>query len=113
MDIFPKPKLEEKSVVLSHTYVLVCGWTCLVSICCLPHWNVSRSGVDALLSKCRFSPFTLSVRFSTHLPPCPPFSQALALPSEMSARIARNTQLILQEESRITQASGQGERYWQ
>lgn len=33
------------------------------------------------------------------------FDEALALPSEFSARIARNTQIILQEESGITKVN--------
>ena len=33
------------------------------------------------------------------------FDEALALPTQFSARIARNTQIILQEESNITKVS--------
>ncbi len=34
------------------------------------------------------------------------FDEALALPTPFSARIARNTQIILQEETGITKVSG-------
>jgi len=54
---------------------------------------------------------TSCARHTKPLPPCwggtqslhtNAFDEAIALPSEISARVARNTQLILQHESQVT-----------
>jgi methylmalonyl-CoA mutase len=60
-----------------------------------PYNNVIRTTVEALAA-------TLGGTQSLHTNS---FDEALALPSEFSARIARNTQLVLQEESGITRVA--------
>ncbi len=57
-----------------------------------PHNNVIRTTIEALAA-------TLGGTQSLHTNS---FDEAIALPTEFSSRIARNTQLILQHESRIT-----------
>ncbi|MDB5529311.1 MAG: scpA [Devosia sp.] len=57
-----------------------------------PHNNVIRTTIEALAS-------TLGGTQSLHTNS---FDEAIALPTEFSSRLARNTQLILQHESRIT-----------
>src|SRR5690554_1810660 len=57
-----------------------------------PHNNIVRTTMEALAA-------VLGGTQSLHTNS---FDEALALPTEFSARIARNTQLILQHESRIT-----------
>ena len=57
-----------------------------------PYNNVVRTAVEALAA-------TLGGTQSLHTNA---FDEALALPTEASARIARNTQLILREETGIT-----------
>jgi len=57
-----------------------------------PHNNVVRTTIEALAS-------VLGGTQSLHTNS---FDEAIALPTEFSARIARNTQLILQNESQIT-----------
>jgi methylmalonyl-CoA mutase len=57
-----------------------------------PHNNIVRTTIEALAA-------TLGGTQSLHTNS---FDEAIALPTEFSSRIARNTQLILQHESRIT-----------
>ncbi|ODT81476.1 MAG: methylmalonyl-CoA mutase [Pelagibacterium sp. SCN 64-44] len=57
-----------------------------------PHNNVIRTTIEALAA-------TLGGTQSLHTNS---FDEAIALPTEFSSRLARNTQLILQHESRIT-----------
>ncbi|OYW97574.1 MAG: methylmalonyl-CoA mutase, partial [Rhizobiales bacterium 32-66-8] len=57
-----------------------------------PHNNIVRTTIEALAA-------TLGGTQSLHTNS---FDEAIALPTEFSSRIARNTQLILQLESRIT-----------
>jgi methylmalonyl-CoA mutase len=57
-----------------------------------PHNNIVRTTIEALAA-------VLGGTQSLHTNS---FDEAIALPTEFSARIARNTQLILQHESRIT-----------
>ena len=57
-----------------------------------PHNNIVRTTIEALAA-------ALGGTQSLHTNS---FDEAIALPTEQSARIARNTQLILQHESRIT-----------
>jgi methylmalonyl-CoA mutase len=57
-----------------------------------PHNNVIRTTIEALAA-------VLGGTQSLHTNS---FDEAIALPTEFSARIARNTQLILQHESRVT-----------
>ena len=57
-----------------------------------PHNNVVRTTIEALAA-------VLGGTQSLHTNS---FDEAIALPTEFSARIARNTQLILQHESRVT-----------
>src|SRR6187551_853333 len=57
-----------------------------------PHNNIIRTTIEALAA-------VLGGTQSLHTNS---FDEAIALPTEQSARIARNTQLILQHESRIT-----------
>jgi len=57
-----------------------------------PHNNIVRTAIEALAA-------TLGGTQSLHTNS---FDEAIALPTEFSSRIARNTQLILQHESRIT-----------
>jgi methylmalonyl-CoA mutase len=57
-----------------------------------PHSNIIRTTVEAMAA-------VLGGTQSLHTNS---FDEAIALPTEQSARIARNTQLILQHESRIT-----------
>jgi methylmalonyl-CoA mutase len=57
-----------------------------------PHNNIVRTTIEALAA-------VLGGTQSLHTNS---FDEAIALPTEQSARIARNTQLILQHESRIT-----------
>ncbi len=57
-----------------------------------PHNNIVRTTIEALAA-------VLGGTQSLHTN-C--FDEAIALPTEFSARIARNTQLILQHESRVT-----------
>src|SRR5690606_33407368 len=56
------------------------------------HNNIVRTTIEALAA-------TLGGTQSLHTNS---FDEAIALPTEFSSRIARNTQLILQHESRIT-----------
>ncbi|CAM9934410.1 unnamed protein product, partial [Choristocarpus tenellus] len=60
-----------------------------------PHNNVVRTTVEAMAA----------VMGGTQSLHTNSFDEALGLPTEFSARIARNTQLILQEETRITQVA--------
>ncbi|CAM9104454.1 unnamed protein product, partial [Hapterophycus canaliculatus] len=60
-----------------------------------PHNNVIRTTVEAMAA-------VLGGTQSLHTNS---FDEALGLPTEFSARIARNTQLVLQEETRITQVA--------
>jgi len=57
-----------------------------------PHNNIMRTTIEAMAA-------TLGGTQSLHTNS---FDEALALPTEFSARIARNTQLVLQEEAGIT-----------
>src|SRR3546814_12850765 len=57
-----------------------------------PHNNIVRTTIEALAA-------TLGGTQSLHTNS---FDEAIALPTEFSSRIARNTQPILQHESRIT-----------
>ena len=57
-----------------------------------PHNNIVRTTIEALAA-------VLGGTQSLHTNS---FDEAIALPTEFSARIARNTQLILQHESRVT-----------
>ena len=57
-----------------------------------PHSNIVRTTIEALAA-------VLGGTQSLHTNS---FDEAIALPTEFSARIARNTQLILQHESRVT-----------
>jgi methylmalonyl-CoA mutase len=57
-----------------------------------PHTNIVRTAVEAMAA-------ALGGTQSLHTNS---FDEALALPTEFSARIARNTQLVLQEETGIT-----------
>ncbi|HVX71386.1 MAG TPA: methylmalonyl-CoA mutase [Devosia sp.] len=57
-----------------------------------PHNNIVRTTIEALAA-------VLGGTQSLHTNS---FDEAIALPTEISARIARNTQLILQHESRVT-----------
>ncbi|QYO77170.1 methylmalonyl-CoA mutase [Devosia salina] len=57
-----------------------------------PHNNIVRTTIEAMAA-------TLGGTQSLHTNS---FDEAIALPTEFSSRIARNTQLILQHESRIT-----------
>ncbi len=57
-----------------------------------PHNNIVRTTIEAMAA-------VLGGTQSLHTNS---FDEAIALPTEQSARIARNTQLILQHESRIT-----------
>src|SRR5690606_2473792 len=57
-----------------------------------PHNNVVRTTIEALAA-------VLGGTQSLHTNS---FDEAIALPTEFSSRIARNTQLILQHESRVT-----------
>ena len=57
-----------------------------------PHNNIVRTTIEALAA-------TLGGTQSLHTNS---FDEAIALPTEFSSRIARNTQLILQHESRVT-----------
>ncbi|CAN0200655.1 unnamed protein product [Ectocarpus sp. 6 AP-2014] len=60
-----------------------------------PHNNIMRTTVEAMAA-------VLGGTQSLHTNS---FDEALGLPTEFSARIARNTQLVLQEETRITQVA--------
>src|SRR5690606_31081803 len=57
-----------------------------------PHNNIVRTTIEAMAA-------VLGGTQSLHTNS---FDEAIALPTEFSARIARNTQLILQHESRVT-----------
>eukprot|EP00752_Nemacystus_decipiens_P007723 g6905.t1 len=60
-----------------------------------PHNNIIRTTVEAMAA----------VMGGTQSLHTNSFDEALGLPTEFSARIARNTQLVLQEETRITQVA--------
>ncbi len=79
-----------KSLML-RTHCQTSGWSLAAQD---PYNNVARTCIEALAA-------TLGGTQSLHTNA---FDEALALPSEFSARIARNTQILLQEEAGITAA---------
>ena len=83
-----KPK-NPKSLML-RTHCQTSGWSLTEQD---PYNNVVRTTVEAMASV-----FGGTQSLHTNS-----FDEAIALPTEFSARIARNTQLILQEETGITQ----------
>lgn len=78
---------DERSLLL-RTHCQTSGWSLAAKD---PYNNIVRTTLEALAS-------TLGGTQSLHTNS---FDEALALPTPMSARIARNTQLILQHESKI------------
>jgi len=79
---------DERSLML-RTHCQTSGWSLAAQD---PYNNVVRTTIEALAA-------TLGGTQSLHTNS---FDEALGLPTETSARIARNTQLIIAEESRIT-----------
>jgi len=77
-----------KSLML-RTHCQTSGWSLAAQD---PYNNVARTCIEALAA-------TLGGTQSLHTNA---FDEALALPSEFSARIARNTQILLQEEAGLT-----------
>ena len=81
------PKLEKSKTLRTHCQTS--GWSLTEQD---PHNNVIRTTVEAMAAV-----FGGTQSLHTNS-----LDEAVALPSEFSSRIARNTQLILQEESNIT-----------
>jgi methylmalonyl-CoA mutase len=79
---------DDRSLML-RTHCQTSGWSLTVQD---PYNNVVRTAIEALAA-------VLGGTQSLHTNS---FDEALALPSEASARIARNTQLILREETGVT-----------
>jgi methylmalonyl-CoA mutase len=77
-----------KSLML-RTHCQTSGWSLTEQD---PYNNIVRTTIEAMAAVCGG---TQSLHTNS-------FDEAIALPTEFSARIARNTQLILQEESQIT-----------
>ena len=83
-DFSPEPK----SLML-RTHCQTSGWSLTEQD---PHNNVVRTTIEAMAAV-----------FGGHAEPAHQLAdEAIALPTEFSARIARNTQLIIQEETHIT-----------
>lgn len=78
------PKLAKSSMLRAHSQTS--GWSLSAKD---PYNNVARTAIEAMAAACGH---TQSLHTNA-------FDEALALPSEASAQIARNTQLILQHES--------------
>jgi len=81
-----KPKQAQSSMLRTHCQTS--GWSLTEQD---PHNNIVRTTIEALAA-------TLGGTQSLHTNA---FDEALGLPTETSARVARNTQLILQEEAGI------------
>ena len=82
-----KPELKKSSILRTHCQTS--GWSLTEQD---PHNNIIRTTIEALAA-------TLGGTQSLHTNA---FDEAIGLPTETSARIALNTQLILQEETGIT-----------
>jgi methylmalonyl-CoA mutase len=82
----------EKSLLL-RTHTQTSGYSLTAQD---PYNNVVRTTVEAMAA----------VMGGTQSLHTNSFDEALGLPTEFSARIARNTQIILQEETQITHVSG-------
>ena len=81
------PKKPKSSILRTHCQTS--GWTLTEQD---PHNNITRTTIEAMAA---IFGGTQSLHTNS-------FDEAIALPTEASARIARNTQLILQEETHIT-----------
>ncbi len=81
---------DPKSLAL-RTHCQTSGWSLTEQI---PYGNVTRTALEALAA---VTGGTQSLHTNS-------FDEALALPTDRSARIARNTQLVLQHESGVTKA---------
>ena len=71
------------------THCQTSGWSLTAQD---PHNNIVRTAIEALAAV-----FGGTQSLHTNA-----FDEALALPSDFAARVARNTQLIIQEETHIT-----------
>src|SRR4029079_10064941 len=93
-----KPK-EAKSSML-RTHCQTSGWSLTAQD---PYSNVVRTAVEAMADVVAGTVEAMAAVFggaqSLHTTAV---DEAIALPSEFSARIARNTQLVIQEETHIT-----------